>query len=248
MTEHNKVEPLWNKKALSIGDSLLVADLHVGYERELEEKGVNLPSQTDNMSKEITNMLEDGDFNRLIINGDLKHNIPSSSWQEYKEIPKLLDIWLGLVERIHLLPGNHDGGIQKYLPSDVELEDSTGYVIGDVGILHGHSNPSEEVLTSETIVIAHSHPTVSLIDSLGQRDKLQCWIKLKFEFKGYDGDIIVMPHFNNLMGGNSINENGYIGPLLKNSEIYDEKIHLLDGTYLGTMDKIRSLQKDIEFS
>ncbi|MFO7791966.1 MAG: metallophosphoesterase [Candidatus Saliniplasma sp.] len=237
-----KLEPLWNRKAISFDNTMIIADLHVGYERELENRGINLPSQTKAMSKEIEDMLKDGNYDQIIINGDLKHNIPSGSWQEYKEIPRLIDVCLSFVDCVHLVPGNHDGGIQQYLPSEVKIHEASGFVIDDIGVLHGHANPSEDVLKARSIVIAHSHPTVSLIDSLGQKNKMQCWIKMEFEYNGYNGDIVLMPHFNNLMGGISVNENGYLGPLLKNSDLKNEQVHLLDGTYLGTMDKIKSLQ------
>lgn len=237
-----RLQPLWNHKALSIDKTLIIADLHIGYERELEDKGVNLPSQTNIMEKEINNILEDDVYNRLIINGDLKHNIPSSSWQEYKEIPNAIDLWLTLVDEIHLIPGNHDGGIDKYLPSDVVIHGSHGSVFDGIGILHGHASPSESVLKSETIILGHNHPTISLFDNLGVREKIQCWIKLKFEFEGHKGDIIIIPHFNPLMGGNSINDNGYLGPILKNSKLKNQEIYLLDGTFLGEIEDLISLQ------
>jgi len=241
-----KLEPLWNKKALSFSDTLIIADLHVGYERELEDRGVNLPSQSDIMMREIYDMLESEDHERLVINGDLKHNIPSGSWQEYKEIPEMIDRWLEVVEEVYMIPGNHDGGIQSYLPREVRIKDSSGYVLEDIGILHGHANPSEEVLDCETIIIAHSHPTISLIDSLGRKDKMQCWIKMEFEIDEYKGEIILMPHFNHLMGGNSINENGYLGPLLNNSTLKDQRLYLLDGTYLGKLECLANAQRDID--
>ncbi len=237
-----ELQPLWNKKVLSINHSLIVADLHVGYERELEKKGVNLPSQTNVMSQEICDILKDSKYKRLVINGDLKHNIPSSTWQEYKEIPRIIDLWLEFVEEIHLVLGNHDGGIDRYLPSDVIIHESNGYVMDDIGILHGHANPSEEVLDSKTIVLAHSHPTISTFDNLGVREKIQCWIKMRFEYEDFEGNIVLMPHFNNLLGGNSINENGFMGPLLNNSNLKDEEVYLLDGTYLGTLEDFRTLQ------
>ncbi|MFW6304198.1 MAG: metallophosphoesterase [Candidatus Saliniplasma sp.] len=239
------LQPLWNQKALAVDRSLVVADLHIGYERELEDKGVNLPSQTNVMSQEIKNILRNKRCKRLIVNGDLKHNIPSSSWQEYKEIPKLIDNWLEVVDEIHLIPGNHDGGIEKYLPSEVIIHNSSGCVFDETGILHGHANPSEEVLDSKTIVLAHSHPTITMLDNLGVREKIQCWIKIEFEFKEYQGRIILMPHFNHLMGGNSINENGYLGPLLNNSNLKNEEVYLLDGTFLGTLEDLKNLQTGI---
>ncbi len=226
-------QPLWNQKALQIGDTLVIADLHIGYERELEKKGVNLPSQTEKMVENIIKKLKDHDFDKLIIVGDLKHNIPQSTWQEYKEIPEAMDEWLKVVDEIHVLKGNHDGNISKYLPSEVFIHPSSGSVIDDVGYFHGHANPSIEVIETGLVVMAHNHPTVSLIDSLDNKQKEQCWVRFNYQAQDFKGKGIIIPHYNPLLGGVSINENDYLGPFLKNEKISNEKVYLLDGTYIG---------------
>ncbi|MEF8834618.1 MAG: metallophosphoesterase [Candidatus Thermoplasmatota archaeon] len=228
------MQPLWNERILKFDSTLVIADLHIGYERELEEKGINIPEQSRKMIDKVLDVLKKEDFERLVINGDFKHNIPKASWQEYQDIPKAIDTWLKVVEEIHLLPGNHDGGIEEYLPSDVKIHSSSGAVIDDVGFFHGHANPREEVLSTGSVVIGHSHPAVTLRDSLDNKEKKECWVKLRYKWEGLEGKAILMPQLNHLLGGISINEEGYLGSFLKNSKLNDEKVYLLDGTYLGS--------------
>lgn len=227
------MEPIWNERVLKCEKALVIADLHIGYERELEKKGINVPSQSKKMIKNVSELLKNTEVKKLVINGDFKHNIPKSSWQEYNEIPEAVDQWLKIIDEIHLLPGNHDGGIDRYLPSDVILHDSSGAVIDGVGFFHGHAHPSDEVLSTNNLVIAHCHPTVSFIDSLDEREKKECWVKMEYKNEKGDGEAVLIPHLNPLLGGVSVNEDGYLGPFLKNSRLLNEGIYLLDGTYVG---------------
>ncbi|MFO8109970.1 MAG: metallophosphoesterase [Thermoplasmata archaeon] len=226
-------QPLWNERAMIKGSTLVACDLHIGYERELEEKGVFVSSKTPGMVKDIHDMLVEHNVDCLIINGDLKHSIPQASWQEYNEIPNAIDRWLRVVKEVHVVRGNHDGGLENYLPRDVTIHDSRGYRRNDIGYFHGHARPSDEVLDADILVTAHCHPSITLFDKLGKRNKLHCWSRIKFTLNKREGDLIVMPSFNPLLGGVSVNEDGYLGPFFRDIDIIEEDIYLLDGTHLG---------------
>lgn len=66
---------------------LFAADIHLGLEHELWLGGISIPSQTGKilalLKRQITEIRPD----RLMILGDLKHNVPKTSWQERKEVP-----------------------------------------------------------------------------------------------------------------------------------------------------------------
>lgn len=226
-------QPIWEERVLLMGTKLVVADLHIGYETDLLERGVVVPSQTVKMVARLEKTLIKTGADTLIINGDLKHNIPRGGWQEHSEIPNALDTWLKVVDEIHVIKGNHDGSIDKYLPNEVRLHGPRGAVFDDVGIFHGHANPGEEVLHAPIKVMAHTHPSVTLKDGLGRKEKYPCWAKIKYSFEGKKYPLIVMSAYNELLGGTNINEYDYLGPFLKDLDILEEKIFLLDGTYLG---------------
>lgn len=72
---------------LTGGRSLIcVGDLHIGLENEMRCNGVHMPSQTFKMEQELISLAPGHDG--IILLGDIKHQVPGSSKQEYVEIPK----------------------------------------------------------------------------------------------------------------------------------------------------------------
>jgi putative SbcD/Mre11-related phosphoesterase len=237
------IMPIPNEPALIIdGRVLVVADLHIGLEMELKEAGFILPSQTEKMIDRLLQLLEDSKAEKLVVIGDLKHNIPQTSRQEWDEIPMLVQAAQEHVDSVEILPGNHDGGIRKVLSDDVKIWTSRGTVIGEVGLFHGHAWPSKEVMESKTAIMAHDHPTVLFVDKLGMRTYKRCWVRSSFRrksdrFERMPKELVVMPTFNEFCGGTPINDprSKLLGPMLSNEYLVlsKSKVHLLDGTYLG---------------
>ncbi|MBI4399902.1 hypothetical protein HY570_04085, partial [Candidatus Micrarchaeota archaeon] len=67
---------IYNKPALLYKDCLIVADVHLGVEQELIEKGIRVHSITNKIKNELISILEETKAKKLIFAGDLKHNIP----------------------------------------------------------------------------------------------------------------------------------------------------------------------------
>jgi len=237
------IMPIPNEPALIIDDRILVvADLHIGLEMELKEAGFILPSQTEKMTDRLLSILKERQPEKLIILGDLKHNIPQTSKQEWDEVPLLVQAALELVEEIEVLPGNHDGRIGKVLPGNVRVWTSRGIEVGDVGLFHGHAWPSKDVMKTRTAIMAHDHPTILFVDKLGMRTSKRCWVRANFRrkserFEKMPKELIVMPAFNDFCGGTPINDpkSKLLGPILSDRFLVldKSKVHLLDGTFLG---------------
>ncbi|HDD05090.1 MAG TPA: metallophosphoesterase [Candidatus Aenigmarchaeota archaeon] len=192
---------------------LVLADLHIGYERELEEKGYNIPSQTKDMLRRIGELKKRE--RRLLILGDLKHNIPEFSVQEMKEVPYFVRRLKELFDRVVIIKGNHDGDIEKLVDVEVLKE----FRVGKVGFLHGHARPSDELLERvKTLVIGHIHPVYRYEDSLGHPVFKSCWLIGRWR----DKKLIVMPTFNPLFTGSQ----ELTGPFAKEMEV--EEIILTD--------------------
>lgn len=140
-----------------------------------------------------------------------------------------------------------------------------------IGLIHGHAWPAPEVISSDILVMGHIHPVFWFKDRLGLWIVQQVWIKTKgigenlaraylkyLKVKNVrkpldvfkqrvgttikDPEIIVVPAFNDLIGGVSINklERRLLGPLLRSRgvEMKQAEIYLLDGTYLGILKNI----------
>src|SRR3990172_6672298 len=135
MVREIPVLPVYGERALKLGKTLVIADLHIGIEHEMKRQGAVIPSQTDVMEDSIISLIEKTCAQRLAILGDVKHNIPSISIQEYREIPRLIES-LGKKIEVVVVKGNHDGNLEKLLP-DVSILDHLE--IEGALLAHGHS-------------------------------------------------------------------------------------------------------------
>jgi putative SbcD/Mre11-related phosphoesterase len=251
-----QIDPIPNEPALLLKDEnknediLVASDFHIGIEYELLEKGINLPSQTKKMLSHLQNLIAQYNIDHLIILGDVKHKIPSASRQEYFEVPEFFDALREKVEVIDLVIGNHDGNIRSMV-RDVDVHPSTGFCIGNIGLYHGHTWPSKEVMKCETILTAHNHPTVLFIDKLGSRSVERCWVRANLlplqtknnsRYQKIGKELIILPAFNELLGGTPLNEkrSKLLGPVPKKMiDLESARIYLLDGTFLGKLKDLR---------
>lgn len=237
-----KIQPVIDSPALFIEDKkiLVFADLHIGIESELRGKGLNASSQTGILIKKIQDLCEKYKPLDIVLLGDVKHNIPTSTISERKDIKNFLEE-VKNIAIVHIIPGNHDGFIHKLTPNGVIIHPSDGMVIENVGFIHGHRWPNEAVMRCDQVIMAHTHPTVMLTDRLEHRSFEPCWIKTQFlkdrTRKKYSNftksEVLIMPAFNPLCGGIAVNREGIQGPMGKIIDIKNAEIYLIDGTLLG---------------
>lgn len=221
---------------------VVVADLHLGIEVQLRRSGFTIPSQMPKMKASLEALARGSRC--LLILGDLKHRIPSVGHREDAEIRELLGGMLQTYRRVVLVAGNHDGGITPVLPEGCEALSGRGTRIDDVGLFHGHVWPSEEVMSAEKIVMAHVHPSVLLVDSLGSRSTEKCWVRAELvrsrvaeRYASCPKSMVIVPAFNPLLTGTPVNSDAsaMLGPFFRNGFVRASsmKVHLLDGVYLG---------------
>ncbi len=248
-----------NERALLIGKVLVIADLHIGLEQELSEAGIRIPSQTEKMLKRIELLIKKTGAKRLILLGDIKHETKGISLQEYDEVTGFLEKLLKKV-KIDVVPGNHDGDIRKIVPKKATIHEAKGFSMGNIYVCHGHAKPKEDILGCDYVIMSHNHPAIEFIDKLGARFVETAWIKsaidresLKKTFspkQKSDGDndkvntleLVIIPAFNRLVGGmpfNTLDEEELLGPIIKLADIEKADAYLLDGTYLGKIQKLR---------
>jgi len=249
----SQIQPIINEPALFIADKkiIVVADLHIGIESELRQYGLNTGSQTNKMLDHLISIFKKYKPKEIVLLGDIKHNIPSSTFQERRDVRNFLEI-LQSYGTIHILPGNHDGNIKKFSPDNIIIHPSDGFSIENIGFVHGHRWPSEEIMQCDQIIIGHTHPTVMLMDRLGFKMFETCWLKgktIKNELiKRYpdsrDPNILVMPAFNPLCGGIAANVEGVTGPIGKIIDIKNTQIYLLDGSSIGRVKDLFDENKD----
>jgi putative SbcD/Mre11-related phosphoesterase len=252
---------------------LIVADLHIGWEVALTEKGIHVPSQMPKLLEKLTQVIEQTKPSSLLLLGDVKHTIAKAATEEWRDIPDFFETLTKKISNIQIILGNHDGNLEPLLPETTEILPATGIAIGNVGFFHGHTWPAIELLQCQTLVMGHVHPVVMFQDPLGFRISRQVWVKAncngvqlqKSLLKHYNIEqtiaktpkttqLIIMSSFNDFLGGQPINRKGvgtdhkyqtFIGPLLrsKSVKIDTAELFLLDGTFLGTVNQLTALSQ-----
>ncbi len=259
-----EIEPIFNEPALVVKNeltSLVIADIHLGIEWDLYASGFSIPSRMQKGLDRILGYIQSVEPDRIILLGDVKHNVPQISWQERDELPYFLRT---LAEHAHvdILPGNHDAGIEFLLPDgkDVQLHSSRGTVIDSVGYFHGHTWPAPELLKVEYMIAAHNHPTIRFTDPLGHTAVEPAWVRtrlkkevLQVHYSSMDlnedwrnPQVFIIPSFNELCGGVAFNESledDLLGPIFSSGgvELDNAELYLLDGTNLGLLKNVRKL-------
>lgn len=252
------ISPLLNEPALVVeGEfkALVLADLHLGIEWELYHSGISIPSQVEKRKRRIIDYIQKVKPQRIVLLGDIKHNVPVTSWQERQEVPLFLKE-LASFAPVDIVPGNHDGSIEELVPEKVRVHGMRGFVLDGVGYFHGHTWPGAELLSSSHVVMSHNHPAIRFTDSLGHSVSEPAWIRTHFiekairehyrDIEWSNPEVIIMPAFNELCGGVPFNESVHeelLGPLFANHAVELEKARafLLDGTDLGTIGAIKKL-------
>jgi len=215
--------------------ALVVADLHIGWEVLLTQKGVHVPSQTSKILDKILRLIEEYKPTRLIFLGDVKDAIAKIEMEEWRDIPDFFEALEKKVPEIQVIPGNHDGNLEPLLPESVKILPSTGVIFGDVGLFHGHAWPAPELLGCRSLITSHIHPMVTFRDPMGFRITRQVWVKAacdgeqlaksllehlgvkvnanpssllreQFNVRLRVSQLFIMPSFNEFLGGRPINE------------------------------------------
>ncbi|MBA1341323.1 MAG: hypothetical protein C5S40_04215 [ANME-2 cluster archaeon] len=261
------LEPLVDEPGLVIENTirvLVVADIHLGIEWDLGNSGIVIPSQSGRRLEKIMEYIDAAAPERVVLLGDVKHNVPRISWQEREEVPQFLESIAKRVS-VDIVPGNHDGDmeflVRRILPGlGVTLQPARGFVLDGVGYFHGHTWPDPVLLSCDHIVMAHNHPTIRFTDPLGSSNAEPAWIRtrlnrkvLEAHFKSKAGDlpwsdpeVVVMPAFCQLCGGVAFNESLHddlLGPVFSSGavELDRAQAYLLDGTRLGKLGDLRRL-------
>ncbi len=143
---------------------LVIADLHIGIEAELRARAWHVGSRTKERLERLMSCIELARPDLLLILGDIKHNLPRTTRQEYHELPEFLERIRSSVP-VRIVPGNHDTSISRFIREEETLA-KTGALVDGTGYLHGHTALSPDLL-GHLIISGHHHPLVSVNDEVG---------------------------------------------------------------------------------
>ncbi len=222
---------------LKIGKTLIIADIHIGFEEALNKQGIMIPRfQFDDVVKRIGRILRQAKPETVVVNGDIKHEFGRISDQEWRETLKIIDLLLEKSKKVVLIRGNHDtilGPIAK--KRNIEVLDRLEIDDGRILIVHGHKEV-ELPKGTKTIIIAHEHPAVSLRE--GPRTEVfKCFLKGKYKGR----ELIVIPSFNLVTEGTDILKEELLSPFLHQNLDDFEVFIVSDMAY--AFGKLKNLRK-----
>jgi uncharacterized protein len=217
---------LWFEKE----KTLIIADLHIGYEEYLIKKGIFVPKQQySTIIDDLKLILKKIQPTTIVINGDLKQEFGKILTQEWKDVLNLLDFLKQNCQNIILIKGNHDRTLQP-ISSKREIKIVDNYEVGDYLIVHGDLI----VPTTKNIIIGHEHPAIVLKDNQKQ-EKYKCFLIGDYNNK----ELIVMPSFNPLIEGTDVLKEKLLSPYLKN--ISDYEVIIVNENLIYPFGKIKNL-------
>jgi putative SbcD/Mre11-related phosphoesterase len=226
---------------------IVVTDLHIGFESGLVANDIHVEPR--DLVHEIVQNLEDAIESQkpdsLILLGDVKASVESISKIEWDAVPLFFEI--GKKIETIVVPGNHDGNIQKLVPNGVTVSSSSGLVINDTLLTHGHVMPSENLSHVSKIIMGHVHPVYfqegSVLD--GQR----VWVSIKTDknqvFPSASGqlEVIIIPSFNKYFYATyKKHHKKSISPIIQSiKNPQSAKIVTLDGSIIGNESMISNV-------
>jgi len=181
--------PTYDDRALLLGETLVVADLHVG-----RGTGGNLEFPVgagSEMVQRFRTVLDRHGPSDVVVAGDLLHS--------FQTVPRTVEDTVSGLEaacretdaRLLVTPGNHDTMLGSVWTGPTEQE----FQVGDTAVLHGHEPPTVD---ADRYVVGHDHPTIEIE---GQRRP--CYLVGPDQYDG--SDVVMLPSFNKLNAGVAVN-------------------------------------------
>ena len=200
---------------LDEGPTVVLGDLHLGYERALEQEGMYIPRMnTDSISDALNDIIFRYDPATVVLLGDIKHDFKRSGYEEKNEVRRIMTL-ISEAAQLVVVKGNHDNYLQNII-SDMGLLAVDYIDIMGYRLEHGHEDSGVR-----PVIIGHEHPSVRIPGSVGGGLKLQCFVHAKA-----DG-VIVLPPFSPFSSGNDLvlDKNCVMAPALKEADFAKADIY-----------------------
>jgi uncharacterized protein len=215
-------------------DSLVVSDIHLGYESHMAKNGVFIPKA--NLKKVIGDFekgLKETGAKSIIIVGDIKNDFSNVGQDEFNELYEIIKFCKDKKVELVLVKGNHDNFIDRYKDS-FKLKTYTGEVqIGNYFFFHGDKLPKLPEKKLKMLISGHEHPSIGIVNTAGRKERLRCF--LLGEYKKVK--LLVLPALSYFATGSDINLQSsdlLLSPVLRKIDL--GKAHAIAIGYGSTLD------------
>ncbi|HLI46923.1 MAG TPA: metallophosphoesterase [Geobacterales bacterium] len=229
--------------------SIVMSDLHLGYEGVAAKNGIFLPKLNlkyiFEQIESIANNVGKSKIRRIIVVGDVKNEFDDVDDSEIDELfsfvnylrNELFDKDLEII----LIKGNHDNYVDAYAKELKLTLYRQEAMLAKYLFFHGEEMPTRELLNKANFLItAHEHPAITVFTEIGTRMKVKCFLYGIHEKK----EVLVLPALCYYASGTEINlipKEELLSPFLKSIDV-DELIPIsVEGDIL-VFPKIKDLR------
>jgi hypothetical protein len=171
---------------------LVVSDLHLGLEGVLHMQGVAVPRyQRGIIVPRLETLIKHYNPERLIVNGDFKHNFSRNLEQEWRESAQVLRMLRDRTS-VTLVKGNHDNYLDTMAQS-LGIQVQPRVELERFALAHGHEDFDSQ---GRIAVVGHEHPSLVLRDEVGARVSMPCFL--------VSDEALALPAFSPLSAGTDV--------------------------------------------
>jgi putative SbcD/Mre11-related phosphoesterase len=216
---------------LDEGPTVVIGDLHLGYEKALEDEGLYLPRlNTDSMRNSLNRIICRYEPKRIVLLGDIKHDFTRAPYECRYDVTNMVKMLTDAAEVI-IVKGNHDNFLQNIL-SDTGIDVIDFADIGGLRLEHGHVDSGKR-----PVAIGHEHPSVRISGAMSGSVKLQCFMHAEKE------GIIVIPPFSPFSSGTDLASEAFMSDACKNSDMNEEQVYGVSEIGLIGLGRLRDLKE-----
>lgn len=192
------------------------ADIHIGIEDSLISEGFSMPlDEEKELLERFRAIIKKFRPKTFVLDGDVLHEFGRLCRNTKKSFDHIMMELMASVDEVVIITGSHDKMMEAALQS-LDSKSETCYFKGGILFTHGDGLPARaKDADVELIVIGHEHPTLDI-----ELKKEPCYLYGKKVW--HDKDILILPAFNPLCIGTTINgmaSRDFMSPFIRESDI-----------------------------
>jgi putative SbcD/Mre11-related phosphoesterase len=194
-----------------------VADVHVGMEAAIQAEGFAMPLDEEReLLDRFRGIVQRFGPKVMVLDGDVLHEFHRVRRNTQRSFDRIMLVLLSSVDEVVAIAGSHDKMMEVALTDIEGVRTEQFYFAGGVLFCHGDVIPTRAADSDvKLIVIGHDHPMLDV-----EMKKEPCFLYGKKAWRGKD--VLVLPAFNPLCAGTSINRldsRDFLSPFIREGDI-----------------------------